>query len=70
MIEFDHEPRGHLQVIGNFAEGALFAGFGALAVTGVEEGDAVGPMALARDSGADTGVHASTEQYDCFYFGH
>src|SRR5580700_8706868 len=63
VIEFDHQPCGHLQEIGNFAEGALFAGFGALAVTGVEEGDVLGSVALAGDGGADTGIHASTKQY-------
>jgi hypothetical protein len=59
MIEFDHETSGNLQEISDFAEGALFAGFGALAVTGVEEGDMVGCMPLACDSGTHTGIHAS-----------
>src|ERR1700722_4495180 len=66
VIELDDQAAigGDGVEVGDFDEGAAFAGLRALAVAGVEECDAVFSMAGDGFGGADAGVHAAAEKDD------
>ena len=71
VIEMDDQAAigGDGVEVGDFGEGAAFARVSALAVTGVEKGDAV--LAVTRDGfgSADAGIHAAGEEDDGGGFG-
>ena len=71
VIELDDQAAigGDGVKVGNFGEGAAFPGLGALAVPGVEEGDAVFSVTGERFGGTDAGVHATAEEDDGGGFG-
>ena len=57
----DHETARDAEAVADFGEGALLAGFGALAVGDVQGGDVGRAMFADGEGGADGGVHASGE---------
>jgi len=66
MLEFCDQALLNVVEVGDFVEGAAFAQFGALTVGGMKQRDVVWPVALASDSSANAGIHASAEENDRF----
>jgi hypothetical protein len=59
VIELYYQALSYVVVIGDSFESLALACFRALAIHGVQEGNAPVAMTLLRDGSADAGIHAA-----------
>src|SRR5271166_5314315 len=64
MIQLDDEFFVHAIEAGDFLERAPFAFLCSLPVAGMQQSNIAGALPLPGDGGADTRIHAATQQHD------